>query len=192
MALHSPRPEPSSAVSWWVRVLAHARLIGADDPEPPKLIRFDSTTPTAHHADRQASAIASLAALKLEAEGWELVDFDGWDIRAWSGGYGGEALVEFKTGPIGTAWLQLGQRLDNQPAHDVVPYAIVLHVARTKPGTDPKSYCETRAAHRVLKVWRDWEKRISDLEAGAVPTRSPGPHCGRCMDLNCAVRAESL
>lgn len=189
--MHHPRPNPSSAVSWWVHRLAHARMVGADDPEPPRTVRFDKTTPTARHADLAANAIAHAARLKLDDEGWWFVDHELWPDEdvVWSEIHNRHAWLELRTGPVGAAWLDLGQRLDAIELGTGVPYlAIVVHVPRAAGGNIVNF--DARPSGNVVRAWQAWNARIEALEDGAQPTRSPGFHCRRCGDHQCPVRVE--
>ena len=97
-------------------------------PEPDGRIAYDATTPTERAAQIQATSIAKVARKLLVDRGWGVLakeqalrsdDLTGHlDIRAWHSDHG-EAIIDLKTGQIGTAWLQVGGYVDMIGWHKV-------------------------------------------------------------------------
>ena len=117
-AFHAPpRPVGRANVAAYVGSLAHAMVADEALPEPDGRIAYDATTPTERAAQIQATSIAKVARKLLVDRGWGILsreqelrsdDLTGHlDIRAWHSDHG-EAIIDLKTGQIGTAWLQVG------------------------------------------------------------------------------------
>ena len=207
MALHSPpRPPGRTNVAAHVGTLAHAALAGEPAPEPDGRMAYDALTPTEHVAQVQAREIAKCARKLLADRGWGILaqeealgrppELTGYlDLRAWHSDHG-EAIIDLKTGQIGTAWLQvggyinlLGSALPDWPQKHNWPHCGgVLHVPRTRIDRDVKGTLEIRFANPLAVAWEWNMRRISEVMAGAVPTRTPGQHCGRCQIADCPVR----
>ena len=117
-AFHAPpRPVGRANVAAYVGSLAHAMVADEPLPEPDGRIAYDATTPTERAAQIQATSIARVARKLLVDRGWGILareqelrsaDLTGHlDLRAWHSDHG-EAIIDLKTGQIGTAWLQVG------------------------------------------------------------------------------------
>ena len=117
-AFHAPpRPVGRANVAAYVGSLAHAMVADEALPEPDGRIAYDATTPTERAAQIQATSIARVARKLLVDRGWGILareealrsdDLTGHlDLRAWHSDHG-EAIIDLKTGQIGTAWLQVG------------------------------------------------------------------------------------
>ena len=160
-------------------------------------------TPTERAAQIQATSIAKVARKLLVDRGWGILsreqelrsaDLTGHlDIRAWHSDHG-EAIIDLKTGQIGTAWLQIGGYVDLIGWHKVegeptlrAKHGGVLHVPRVRIDKETKGTLAFRDAARLVGAWRDSLTRINAVLQGAVPTRTPGIHCTRCT-LDCPVR----
>ena len=195
-AFHAPpRPVGRANVAAYVGSLAHAMVADMPLPEPDGRIAYDATTPTERAAQIQATSIAKVARKLLVDRGWGILareealrsdDLTGHlDLRAWHSDHG-EAIIDLKTGQIGTAWLQIGGyiALLNQPVH----YGGVLHVPRVRIDKEAKGTLEFRPAAGLRTAWVTNMQRIDAVLQGANPTRTPGMHCTRCT-LDCPVRS---
>ena len=200
MALATPSPEGRHNVAAWVGTLAHARLLGQPEPEPPARLRFDNLTLTAHHADVQAAAIAAEGGRALRAAGWEPMraeveltseDATGhFDMEAWNGTEGRRAIIDLKTGlSIGAGWVQVGGYLALAGATPQdAPAGGILHVRRLAFDKEMKAILEIRPGGGLVRAWEVALARQRAVLGGALPTRSPGQHCARCPDSGCPVR----
>ena len=111
-------------VAAYVGSLAHAMVADEPLPEADGRIAYDATTPTERAAQIQATSIAKVARKLLVDRGWGILareqelrsnDLTGHlDLRAWHSDHG-EAIIDLKTGQIGTAWLP-GGRVHNANA----------------------------------------------------------------------------
>ena len=199
-AFHAPpRPVGRANVAAYVGSLAHAMVADEPLPEPDGRIAFDATTPTERAAQIQATSIARVARKLLVDRGWgvlgkeEALRNDAMtghlDIRAWHSDHG-EAIIDLKTGQIGTAWLQVGGYVDlYHDGGEWLPCAWggVLHVPRVRIDKETKGTLEFRPANRLKLAWESNMQRIDAVLQGANPTRTPGHHCARCT-LDCPVR----
>ena len=198
MALHSPPRAPGRTnVAAWVGTMAHALIAEELIPDQEYArIAYDQLTPTEHVAQVQAQSIAKCARRLLVDQGWGILgqeealgrppELTGHlDLRAWHSDHG-EAIIDLKTGgQIGAAWLQVGGYLLLSPSF--AHYGGVLHVARNRIDRDVKGALELRPSEPLMRAWQHSMRRINDVLAGALPTRSPGLHCARCA-ADCPVR----
>ena len=163
-AFHAPpRPVGRANVAAYVGSLAHAMVADEPLPEPDGRIAYDATTPTERAAQIQATSISRVARKLLVDRGWGILsrvnrkryvvtDLIGHlDIRAWHSGHG-EAIIDLKTGQIGTAWLQiggyinlLGSAMPDMPQKQDSPHwGGVLHVPRVRIDKETKGTLELR------------------------------------------------
>ena len=197
-AFHAPpRPVGRANVAAYVGSLAHAMVADEPLPEPSGAnVRFayDATTPTERAAQIQATSIARVARKLLVDRGWGILsreqelrstDLTGHlDLRVWHSDHG-EAIIDLKTGQIGTAWLQVGGYITLlQSGSD---WGGVLHVPRVRIDKETKGTLELRPGHPLHYAWTANMARITAVLQGALPTRTPGMHCPRCT-LDCPVR----
>ena len=204
-AFHAPpRPVGRANVAAYVGSLSHAMVADEPLPEPDGRIAYDATTPTERAAQIQATSIAKVARKLLVDRGWGVLakeqalrsdDLTGHlDIRAWHSDHG-EAIIDLKTGQIGTAWLQVGGYInllgsampDIPQKHNWAHWGGVLHVPRVRIDKETKGTLELRNADALGWQWQRNMERITAVLNGAVPTRTPGMHCTRCT-LDCPVR----
>ena len=194
-AFHAPpRPVGRANVAAYVGSLAHAMVADEALPEPDGRIAYDATTPTERAAQIQATSIAKVARKLLVDRGWgvlgkeEALRNDAMtghlDIRAWHSDHG-EAIIDLKTGQIGTAWIQVGGYITlMQTGSD---WGGVLHVPRVRIDKETKGTLELRPGQPLHWAWMTNMARITAVLHGAPPTRTPGMHCTRCT-LDCPVR----
>ena len=101
------------------------------------------------------------------------------------------ALVHVRTGrDVGTAWLSLGQHLDEIDASDDgAPTAgVLLHAPRVALGRETVATVNERPAPSLIAEWNRWRVRVGQiLDSHEAPLASPGVHCARCT-VECAVR----
>ncbi len=199
--------EPSRLnVAAYVGTYAHALLAGAtreeiEENHPTPLI-FDRTTLSAAQARIQAKMIAQTAREVLDREGWQIIEqeqavFDEeqighLDLLAWKE-ESGDAIIDLKTGQmVAAGWLQVGGyiKLSVGPGErwPTASYGGILHVPRRKDNRWPTGTLTLRPATQLVDEWYAWDRRISEVQAGGIPTRSPGVHCARCPLTSCAVR----
>ena len=194
-AFHAPpRPVGRANVAAYVGSLAHAMVADEPLPEPDGRIAYDATTPTERAAQIQATSIARVARKLLVDRGWGILAREQelrndamtghLDIRAWHSDHG-EAIIDLKTGQIGTAWLQVGGYITL--LNRSVEYGGVLHVPRVRIDKETKGTLEVRLAPWLRTAWITNAQRIDAVLQGANPTRTPGMHCARCT-LDCPVR----
>ena len=194
-AFHAPpRPVGRANVAAYVGSLAHAMVADEPLPEPDGRIAYDATTPTERAAQIQATSIGRVARKLLVDRGWGILareqelrsaELTGHlDLRAWHSDHG-EAIIDLKTGQIGTAWLQIGGYITLlQSGSD---WGGVLHVPRVRIDKETKGTLAFRPGQPLHYAWTANMARIEAVLQGAIPTRTPGHHCTRCT-LDCPVR----
>ena len=203
MALESPPRQFTETCAQFVGTLAHSKLAGdINEIEPDTYMRgrrimWDTVTPAPFHAVSQAGAIARVASATLESDSWDIVEQEGEIERGrFTGHYDlvvrnrltrEFGVFDLKTGQVGAGWLQVGGYLTLMDKRELT-WGGILHVPRVRIGQEPKANLTVRPADQLKAAWEVASRRIEDISQGAIPTRSPGIHCGQCNAV-CVVRA---
>ena len=198
-ALHHPPREPRTSAAAWVGRMAHAQLAGEPESSAPSAVAYDGTTPSSHIARIQAAAIVEASRSVLDTAGWRIVgseiDVAGattrgrMDLVAWSERDKIGAIIELRTGHIGSAWLQVAAYVAATDALLGYPIGFggVLHAPRRRVGAPVPAEIATRPAAALVAAWSTFAARVAQVEAGAPAMRTPGTHCNGCR-VECAVR----
>lgn len=205
-------------VATWIGKAVHARLAGAPEPEPPKLLVYDDVTPSRRRAEVQIFEMHAALATEVESLGWTTlahevqvgpVRWDHWpqnvhlegtsDLLAVDSDFRG-VLLDVKTSKeVVKAWLQLGcyvlayehNQVNIEGAPRFIDRVAVAHCPRPQSIlSNPTATISIQAASFVLgESWNALNRIIVNMQNPDAAPAAPGPHCRYCDHPECPVRA---